>query len=187
MYKYMIIAIALMFITAGGYYVNNAGGGIMGNIITGNITSQESLIPVNIDEIPGLYTCFTASTCKNRYTLLLRSDKSAELIRVQKETIEKKDTKEINDEVITDTSDEERLINKDTATDESFASTTEKGNWDIGVQNMLVITLLTEDEINYAVPQKIVIKNVGIKTLSRISYTRKNYTDMNNPIFIKQD
>lgn len=66
-------------------------------------------------------------------------------------------------------------------------STIEKGNWTIGVQNMLVINLLEVGTTTYNVPQKLVVKNVGASTLSKISYTKANYKNMIKPVFVKQD
>ena len=168
MYKYFIIVIALMFISAGGYYVNVAGGGIMGNIITGNITSQEMLTPVNIDELPGVYTCSTVSTCKNKYTLILKDDKTAELIKSQFKT-------------------EQGAESENSSESESDTSVTEIGVWDLEIKNILVVTLTEKAETKYSVPQKIVIRNIRSKTLSKISYTKDNYRDMHNPIFFKQE
>jgi hypothetical protein len=148
-----------------------AGGGIMGNIIMGNITTQETLTPLNVEDIPGTYVCNTSATCKNKYTLLLKSDKSAELTR-EVTTIKK-------------TSD---IVSGQTANEgpsDNTISSTEIGNWDLGVQNMLVITITGKEESVYDIPQKIVIKNVKNKTLSKISYTKSNYKDMSSPIFIK--
>ncbi len=179
MYKYLIIACALMFIGAGGYYVNNAGGGIMGNIITGNITSQESLVPLNEENIPGMYVCNNVSTCKNKYILLLKSDKTAELTRAPK--VSSDDTTE---DV---TSDNENQPAEETSFTPEIDNNTETGNWNLDVQNMLVVTIVKQGQTDYTIPQKIVIKNVNTKTLSKISYTKTNYKDMNNPIFIRQD
>lgn len=168
MYKYFIIVIALMFISAGGYYVNVAGGGIMGNIITGNITSQDMIAPVNIDDLPGVYTCSTVSTCKTKYTLILKDDKTAELIKSQFKT-----------EQVTDS--------ENSSESESDATITEIGVWDLQIKNILVVTLTEKAETKYNVPQKIVIRNIRSKTLSKISYTKDNYKDMHNPIFFKQE
>lgn len=66
-------------------------------------------------------------------------------------------------------------------------SIVEKGTWDLGVQNMLVITLTEYGTTTYEVPQKLVIKNVEGNTLSKISYTKINYKDMVTPVFIKQE
>jgi hypothetical protein len=171
MYKFLIIIIALMFAGAGGYYVNSAGGGIISDIVAGNVTTQETLIPVNTDEIPGIYVCNTVSTCKNKYTLLLKSDKTVELTQ---------NTEKVENET-KDESTETDTVEKLTGTN------VEKGNWDIGVQNMLVITLTEQGEEIYEVPQKIIVKNVRNTTLSKISYTKNNYKDMTNPIFIRQE
>lgn len=168
MYKYFIIVIALMFISAGGYYINVAGGGIMSNIITGNITSQDMLAPVNIYDVPGVYVCSTASTCKSKYVLILKDDKTAELVKsplATKQDAEQSDITEL----------------------ESDISVTELGVWDLEIKNTLVITLSEKSETKYSVPQKIVVKNVRSKTLSKISYTKSNYKDMHNPIFFKQE
>lgn len=168
MYKYFIIVIALMFISAGGYYVNVAGGGIMSNIITGNITSQDMLAPVNIDDLPGVYICSTISTCKTKYTLILKDDKTAELIKSQIKT------------------EQDATSGNDTES-ESNTSISEIGVWNIEIKNTLVITLTEKAETKYSVPQKIVIRNVRSKTLSKISYTKNNYKDMHNPIFFKEE
>lgn len=64
---------------------------------------------------------------------------------------------------------------------------TEKGEWSIGVQNMLVVTFFGLGTTTYEIPQKFVIKNVGASTLSKISYTKSNYKDMVSPVFIKQE
>lgn len=168
MYKFLIISTAFMFIVAGGYYVNVAGGGIMGDIITGNITTQETLIPLVIEDIPGTYLCNTSSTCKNKYTLILKNDKTAELKRTTSLTAT-------------------NVEGDDESNNENTLTSTEVGTWDIGVQNLLVVTLIQQEDTIYAIPQKIVIKNVKAKTLSKISYTKAHYKDMNNPIFIKQE
>lgn len=177
MYKYLIITIALMFTVAGGYYIDQAGGGIMGNILTGNITTQDTLIPVNIDDIPGEYVCKTVSACNNKYTLILKNDRTAELIKSSKVTHENSST--------TETGAWEETPS-DAPTDE-VTNNTEKGQWDLGVKNMLIVTLTEKGENTYTVPQKIVIKSIGTKTLSKISYTKNNYKDMHNPIFFKQE
>lgn len=67
------------------------------------------------------------------------------------------------------------------------SSTTEKGNWDIGVQNMLVITFTEQGTTTYDVPQKLVIKNVEASILSKIHYTKSLYQEMKDPVFVKQD
>lgn len=147
----------------------------MGNIITGNITTQETLVPINPDDMPGVYTCHTAATCKNTYILVLKGDKTFEL------------TKKITTVVQEETNTESEILATNSNPNEEISNDTEKGNWDIGVQNMLILTITGKGLDNYDVPQKIVAKNVTQKTLSRISYTKNNYKDMTNPIFIKQE
>ena len=66
-------------------------------------------------------------------------------------------------------------------------NTPETGTWNLDVQNILVITLDLQENSSYPTPQKIVIKDVKTKTLSKISYTRSNYPDMTNPIFIREE
>lgn len=175
MYKYLIITIALMFTAAGGYYIDQAGGGIMGNIIIGNITTQETLVPINPDDMLGVYTCHTTATCKNTYILILKEDRTFEL------------TKKITTVTPEETNTANEIMRTNNDQDEEIPNDTEKGNWDIGVQNMLILTITGKGLDNYDVPQKIVAKNVTQKTLSRISYTKNNYKDMTNPIFIKQE
>ncbi|MBP6948613.1 MAG: hypothetical protein KBC41_03270 [Candidatus Pacebacteria bacterium] len=165
MYKYLIVLIALMFIVSGGYYMNLAGGGMLGNIFTGNITTQDTLVPLVVEDIPGVYTCNSISTCKNLYTLILREDNTTELQITQKDSLNDSDTPE----------------------EIQIFSVTEKGVWHIDVKNILVITLTEKESENYDVPQKIVISNVRKKILSKISYTKSNYTDVSTMIFIKQE
>lgn len=162
-----------MFTLAGGYYIDTAGGGIMGDIIMGNITSQDTLIPLNPDDIPGTYICNTVSTCKNKYTLILKNDKTIELLR----TLATKTAPNNNEQVGTDTDPADSVPDSDT----------EKGDWNLDVQNILVINITGKGDKEYDVAQKIVVKNVRSKTLSKISYTKANYKDMSNPIFIKQE
>ncbi len=64
---------------------------------------------------------------------------------------------------------------------------TDKGTWDFGVQNMLVITFNEHGTSTYNIPQKVVIKNVNNDSLSRMNYTKSIYEDMINPVFIKQE
>lgn len=153
-----------MFILAGGYYVNVAGGGMISNIITGNISTQETLLPLNKEQIPGIYICNTTATCTQKYTLLLKEDSTAELKKTQ------------------NYNENQTAENIETVENEHI----EKGIWDIGVQNMLIITLTEKDDILYEKKQKIVIKNVKEKTLSKISYTKNNYKDIHTMIFIKK-
>ena len=172
MYKFLIIIVAVMFIAAGGYYVDVAGGGIVGNIVMGNITTQDTLIPLSPDDIPGTYVCNTSATCKHKYSLVIKNDKTIELIRELSAATSSQNTPDTNQ-------DNNEASNVDT--------TTEIGNWDLGVQNMLVITITGQGELVYDIPQKIVIKKVTAKTLSKISYTKNNYKDIISPIFIKQE
>lgn len=63
----------------------------------------------------------------------------------------------------------------------------DKGTWTLGVQNMLVLTFNEYGTSTYNIPQKLVVKDVGISTLSKISFTKTNYTNMTNPVFTKQE
>lgn len=65
--------------------------------------------------------------------------------------------------------------------------TVEKGDWSLGVMNLLVITFTETGSSTYDIPQKIVVKSVGASLLSKISYTKSNYKDMVKPVFIKQE
>lgn len=162
MYKYLIIGVAFMFISAGAYYINQAGGGLISNIVAGNINEEDNLTPINPENIPGTYICNTTSTCQNKYILSLKNDATVELTRTIPST-------ENNNDITTST------------------VSTEKGIWDLAIQNMLIITILGDSDTTYDIPQKIVIKNVKNTTLSKISYTRSKYKDMISPIFIKQE
>ena len=88
MYKVLIIFIALLFTLAGGYYISTAGGGVMADVITGDVTSSESLRPINEEDMVGTFACLNSSTCKNPYTLVLHSDKSVFLFKVEPEKLE---------------------------------------------------------------------------------------------------
>ncbi len=162
MYKVLIIFIALLFTLAGGYYISTAGGGVMADVITGDVTSSESLRPINEEDMVGTFACLNSSTCKNPYTLVLHSDKSVFLFKVEPEKLEENVPYEDQD-----------------------IGVYEKGEWSIGVKNMLVINLTSSNQEEYGVPQKIVINNVTSKILSKISYTKTRYKDMHNPIFAK--
>lgn len=175
MYKYLIIGIALMFFSAGAYYINSAGGGLISDIVAGNITSEANLTPLNIEKIPGIYVCNTSTTCKNKYTLSLKNDKTLELTRTLLTTNNNPKKNQTDSDAI------------DTTTLNGALLTSEQGTWDLGVQNMLVMTLTGSGETSYTIPQKIIIKNVRNTTLSKISYTKNNYKDMISPIFIRTE
>lgn len=160
MYKVLIIFIALLFALVGGYYISTAGGGIMKDIIVGDVSSQESLVPISEDDLAGVFTCLNSSTCKHPYTLILNTDKTVQLLQGSPSDISQ---------------DEDNQNN----------ITVEHGLWNIGVKNMLVITLNGNNNEEYSVAQKIVINNVTSKILSKISYTKTHYPDMHNPIFVK--
>jgi hypothetical protein len=85
---------------------------------------------------------------------------------------------------------EQKTENKNTSTldivNDNSLTNVEKGEWSIGVQNMLVVTFNEYGTTTYTVPQKFVIKDISTTTLSEISYTKSNYKDMVNPIFLKQ-
>lgn len=63
----------------------------------------------------------------------------------------------------------------------------DRGTWDVVIQNMLVITLITQGTTTYDTPQKIVIKNVDPMRLSKISFTKTIYPNMVQPTFIRQE
>ena len=64
--------------------------------------------------------------------------------------------------------------------------TIEKGTWDLSAGNLLVVNITEEGSKPYDIPQKLIVKNVGASTLSKISYTKANYKDMVRPVFVKQ-
>lgn len=77
------------------------------------------------------------------------------------------------------------LLHKATSTESP--DITESGTWNLEVKNMVSIKIIEKGDLVYARPQKIIIKDVKPTTLSKISYTKGNYTDMVNPIFIRQE
>ena len=83
MYKYLIIGIALMFVTGSGYYLNKSGGL---NLI---YKASKSSGPLNLtqltrDEISGLYVCDESSGCIHKHLLLLQDDLTVEMLILTK-------------------------------------------------------------------------------------------------------
>lgn len=253
MYKNIIIVISLIFMFAGAQYINKAGSGMISDIIQKKMTPEiVHSITIQIESIPGVYVCDINSGCTTKYTLLLKTDKTAEIIpeiaipederapaissnleiagattlehgvidstivststetiisnellSTSTETIAPNSTASSTDgntpiETTAPTStetvssqkinvaSEETAKNINTLTDNLLAII-EKGNWDLGVQNMLIITIKEYGTSTYEIPQKIVVQNVQPTILSKISYTKSIYKDMINPVFIKQD
>lgn len=230
MYKYLIIGIACMFFFSGAYYINKAGGGeiLIGAIVGGKSTP---ITPLVLDKIPGMYICDESSGCTSKYVLLLRDDKTAEVVlfngdenansEYQNYILDESQqlsgdsssdnampvasdatgTDELSDTTTVDDTGDAPLpeVSKPETTvadvDNLFPSNenedttdlhVEKGTWDVAVQNMLVVTLYETGSTTYPVPQKIVVKNVTDNSLSKLSYTKSNFTDMVDPVFIRQ-
>jgi hypothetical protein len=102
MYKYLIIGIALMFVTGSGYYLNKSGGL---NLI---YKASKSSGPLNLtqltrDEISGLYVCNESSGCVHKHLLLLQDDLTAEMLILTKIDKETEDGNTEIDELLQDT------------------------------------------------------------------------------------
>lgn len=102
MYKYLIIGIALMFVTGSGYYLNKSGGL---NLI---YKASKSSGPLNLtqltrDEISGLYVCDESSGCIHKHLLLLQDDLTAEMLILTKIDEEPEDGNTEIDELLQDT------------------------------------------------------------------------------------
>jgi len=124
----------------------------------------------------------------------LKDSEPGAMSTVSTSTNDEPSTPESNVAVLTATPTDENttsaelsnLFSPDT-TNLGSTSVIDKGNWSLAVQNMLVVTLKEQGTTTYDVPQKLVVKNVGASTLSRISYTKSVYSDMINPTFVKQE
>ena len=216
-YRYLIIGMAVMFSASGYYYINQAGGA---DIIIGAISGDKKIntMPLNVENVVGVYACDVNSGCNGDYILLLKNDKSAEMLH----TLFTEDIKDKNNNSILidtkiqkyssdiSTTDEEGVSNNDTqnnvtssqddssklsslnslselSNSDSGDNILDKGDWDMGVQNMLIINFKENNNDAYKIPQKVVIKQVDGNILSKISYTKTTYKDMLKPVFVRQN
>jgi hypothetical protein len=197
MYKYLVVGVTVIIILGAGYYLRTSGGATL----IGDAYAQDahtSLNPTSIEAIPGVYFCDNSSGCVSTSTLVLKDDNTLDMTTVSTSSseisiISEPTTEEVQEEI----QDEDvQPVNSVSATPEEESSekisfteivtTTEKGTWDIGNNNILIIALTGSATTTYDVAKKIIIQHVSTSTLSRFSFNRIQYPSFKRPVFLKQ-
>jgi hypothetical protein len=69
----------------------------------------------------------------------------------------------------------------------SMSSQIEKGTWELGSNNILIITLTDNATTTYDVPHKLVVQKVSTSTIQKILYNKDFFPTLHKPIFNRQD
>jgi hypothetical protein len=183
MYKYLVIGVTVSIIFGAGYYLRTSGGAAL----IGDAYAQDahaSLNPTNIEAIPGVYFCDPSSGCLSTSTLFLKDDNTLDMIITSTSS-----SVIANEEVSVSEEQENTSIGEENgqeSTNLNLVTTTEKGTWDIGNSNILIIALTGSATTTYDVAKKIIIQHVSTSTLSRFSFSRPQYPTFKRPVFLKQ-
>jgi hypothetical protein len=186
MYKYLVVGVTVSIIFGAGYYLRTSGGAEL----IGDAYAQDaytSLNPTSIEAIPGVYFCDTRSGCVSTSTLVLKDDNTLDMLTIATSSYavddETRGTLERFEHLTAseDTNSQEGLF-----LSEGFSTIVEKGTWDVGNNNMLIIALTGSATTTYDVAKKIVIQHVSTSTLSRFTFNRLQHPTFRRPIFLKQ-
>lgn len=197
MYRKLILGILLLVSSSATYYVVFSGGS---NVITGAIKNDvtPSYNTPTVDMLSGIYTCDKSSGCLGPITLTLKDDNTVEMVTplnlINNEGKEVSvdmsapQTVDEKTETVTVTEANEStgdFLLGDSSDDDGFLL--ERGSWDIGTNNILIVSLTETGTSTYDRYHKFIAQKVSTSTIQKISFPKEFFPGFNKPSFMRQE
>lgn len=193
MYRKLILGILLAVASSATYYVVFSGGA---NVITNAVQNDvtPSYNTPTIEMLTGIYSCTKDRGCLGTTTLTLKDDNSVEMIttmirpRGVSEGLELEESNIPSEGVVVPTTNEQTAISsEDLITVNEEETTIERGSWDLGSNNILIVTLTESGTSTYERYHKFIAQKVSTSTIQKITFTKDIFPSFQKPIFTREE
>lgn len=187
MYRKLILGILLSVSLSATYYVVFSGGGnVLSSAITNDVTPSYNT--PTIEMISGIYSCSKQSGCLATSTLTLKDDNTAEMITSPLKSVVMVTTPG-SEEVSTSATDSVDYSNTQETETTTLVreDTLEKGTWDLGANNILIINLTDSGTSTYDRVHKMIAQRVSTSTIQKITFAKDLFPFFAKPIFTREE
>lgn len=191
MYRKLILGILLAVASSATYYVVFSGGA---NVITNAVRNDvtPSYNTPTVEMMSGIYSCTKLQGCLATTTLTLKDDNTAEMVSSVAESSVVGGGVESGESKVGEQPTQETEVNSyATITEDSsglpLAGTVllERGSWELGTNNILIVTLTESGTSTYERYHKFIAQNVSTSTIQKITFPKDLFPSLVKPVFIR--
>lgn len=190
MYRKLILGILLAVASSATYYVVFSGGA---NVITNAVRNDvtPSYNTPTVEMMSGIYSCTKLQGCLATTTLTLKDDNTAEMVSSVAESPVSGGA-EFGENKVGEQPTSEAEVNSYTASAEENSDLTsvgkvllERGSWELGTNNILIVTLTESGTSTYERYHKFIAQNVSTSTIQKITFPKDLFPSLAKPVFIR--
>ena len=187
MYRKLILGILLVVASSATYYVVFSGGA---NVITSAL--RNDVTPsYNTPTVEMIYSCTKSQGCLGTTTLTLKDDNTLEILSSIVKPVVISEGLELEESKASAEGGQEAgqsgYVSSEGSEVTSLAESLllERGSWELGTNNILIMTITESGTSTYERYHKLVAQKVSTSTIQKITFAKELFPSLHKPIFTR--